>query len=391
MPASSLGDPPIIGIARPRNISDANLTDWAKDPHNPVVFRNSPATFSGPSNVWANGAMLQMVMILGSETGLFETADPTLHTWNLVNRSFYKRRGGGGGLFFPLPKSTAGKANYTHMLQSDFFADGTPWFVLGRFDSATNRFSPGQGPIPLDVSADIRFSELGIIDGRMLHMGWVIGSVCLSAPREVTYDANLVQLLSVPAPELLALRGALLGSAANARVTQGHALAVFPNGTHSATFDMEVEFALPSQAGVVARIAVLAAGPDPATDMTYFLLQVNVTGPAPAGLREVAVQWCNSPSCTWSASKARYSFALPEQDALAVRLLVDRTLVEVFVAEGRATLTGSVSGSASGPTTGGAYLSAVEEPVVVNKVSAWAMGCGWATGEARHHVGKGRP
>ena len=33
------GDPAIVGVARPADYSDANLTKWEKDPRNPIVIR----------------------------------------------------------------------------------------------------------------------------------------------------------------------------------------------------------------------------------------------------------------------------------------------------------------------------------------------------------------
>ena len=64
------GDPPIIGVARPINMSDPNLTVWGKDSANPAVFAGAPPTYSGPSNIWRNGKKFQMEMILGGTTGL---------------------------------------------------------------------------------------------------------------------------------------------------------------------------------------------------------------------------------------------------------------------------------------------------------------------------------
>lgn len=35
-----LGDPRIIGVAHPANLSDPNLTKWKKDPNNPISINN---------------------------------------------------------------------------------------------------------------------------------------------------------------------------------------------------------------------------------------------------------------------------------------------------------------------------------------------------------------
>jgi hypothetical protein len=54
---------------------------------------------------------VNMVMILGSTTALFQTTDPKLHNWTLLDPNFFPKSGGGGGLFFPLPRNTLGGGN----------------------------------------------------------------------------------------------------------------------------------------------------------------------------------------------------------------------------------------------------------------------------------------
>ena len=51
-----------------------------------------------------------------------------------------------------------------------------------------------------------RLLQVNVVEGRMLHMGWVAHAKCLTAPREITYDPTLAQLLSNPIAELLTLR-----------------------------------------------------------------------------------------------------------------------------------------------------------------------------------------
>ena len=50
--SARLGDPPHVGVARPVDASDPNLTSWAKDPHNPISFPGMRGGFAGPSNLW---------------------------------------------------------------------------------------------------------------------------------------------------------------------------------------------------------------------------------------------------------------------------------------------------------------------------------------------------
>ena len=71
-----------------------------------------------------------------------------LHSWELVDTHFYPKRGGGGGLFFPLPAHGPHAAGSTtppptHMLQSDFHQDGTAYYALGVYDATSGKFLGG--------------------------------------------------------------------------------------------------------------------------------------------------------------------------------------------------------------------------------------------------------
>ena len=116
--------------------------NWTLDSSNPIVVQDQSGKtvatgYAGPSNLWtaaeADGDAVEMTMILGAATGLFRTNDSSLHSWTLVNSEFYTTRGGGGGLFFPLPgvSQNASSAGPTHFLQTDLPGrlDGLSTFV----------------------------------------------------------------------------------------------------------------------------------------------------------------------------------------------------------------------------------------------------------------------
>lgn len=101
------GDPPHVGVARPADSNDQNLTVWEKDPHNPISFPGMGGGFAGPSNLWVTTAGLgqkdaasgttttttyNMVMALGRSMARFQSTDPTLHNWTVVR-----------GLCHPIP------------------------------------------------------------------------------------------------------------------------------------------------------------------------------------------------------------------------------------------------------------------------------------------------
>ena len=140
--------------------------------------------------------------------------------------------------------------------------------MLGTFDPATSKFTPGDdnggGGVNIDFSADIVFSLVNVVGDRMVHMGWVTGSDCLSIPREITYDPALHQLLSNPVQEMAGLRERVIGAISSpATVTQPTPLAlVKPSAGSAATqsYDMNAEFALPSGSAFDVRVSFFGAG-----------------------------------------------------------------------------------------------------------------------------------
>eukprot|EP01043_Picozoa_sp_COSAG02_P003565 COSAG02_NODE_88_length_38629_cov_457.967999_2_plen_109_part_00 len=94
-----MGDASIIGIARPVDINDPNLTSWTKEGQ---VIVQGASCFSGPSNAWqtADGAvhfeMINNSTEHGAQTGLFVNTTHNLTSWTVENGRFYPQRGGGG-------------------------------------------------------------------------------------------------------------------------------------------------------------------------------------------------------------------------------------------------------------------------------------------------------
>ena len=106
----------------------------------------------------------------------------------------------------------------------------------------------------------------------------------------------------------------------------------------------------------------MAAAPSPASGAV--VLKLVVSPPASNGTRNVVVVGTS------------LSFpVLPREGTLNMRVLVDRSIAEFFVAEGRAVVTRRAY-----PLAGenGIELAA-DAPAVVAKVVAHEMGCGWAS------------
>ena len=86
-----------------------------------------------------------------------------------------------------------------------------------------------------------------------------------------------------------------------------------------------------------------------------------------------------SPPARHHTGKQRYSFAIPAASTeFELRLLVDESILEAFVAKGLAAGTSGLKALGAG----GASLSirATSGSVVVETAEAWAMGCAYPSG-----------
>jgi len=351
-----VGDAAIIGVARPVNVSDPFLTLWEKDAHNPISV--SPVgPYAGPSNLWSpRPGVTNLVMILGGKTGLYESTDPNLHNWTLVNGDFYSHRGGGGGLFFPVP----GKAGL-HMLQTDYPGgpgDGTALFAIGQYDAFKGSFNQTiPGPMALDFSGGMRFFELGyVFDGRMLQCGWATAAGPVSSiVREVSWDDELGILLANPVRELASHRGEQLLQN-DVKVIEKNPT-ILLTGTVSTTLDLELVVTIPDD-GSPWGMNMGALGTPPG------LIALSGDGKS----RAVTVQMGGGKSA------AKHSFQLkPGEKSFNLRLLVDKVIVEVFVADGRAVGTTGVPQGVDA-TKASITLVATSNPLSIRNINAWNMG-----------------
>ena len=365
------GDPPIVGVARPADASDPKLVVWTKDPKNPIVI-DKQGGYSGPSNIWSpSPGKWSFVMILGQATALYSTTDPTLHSWKQAPQPFFPHRGGGGGLFFPVP----GTDDKLWMLQSDIgpSGDGIAYFAMGSYDTTSEKFTQSSGASGLgvlDFSAGNRFFELGyapVAGGgkaqRLLQCGWAASAGATSTiVREVSYDAELFTLRGYPVPELATLRGAALLNTTSSVVLKGggKALAI-GSGTAAAASDIVLLLELPTAPWALSLdvSAKMAGVMTLSGDGSSKNLTVGLVG-----------------------TKGTYSFSLPAAATeVELRVLLDNVILEVFVAKGIAAGTASLVGwQGSGglaPADFAPAVRATRGSVTFKSAQAWTMGCAY--------------
>jgi sucrose-6-phosphate hydrolase SacC (GH32 family) len=227
----------------------------------------------------------------------------------------------------------------------------------------------------------------------MLYLGWFnYYAGCLTAPREVFYDPILQKLRALPVKELTSLRQNILGANHNRLATATKPLALFDETNHSLSFDLEAEIMLPSTS-VTFGIAIMASTPSDAEVFLNVIVSESTgtgtgtgTGNSTTNglLRTVNIS-TGVPHATSKQAglNATFSFQLPKADAdadsIVLRVLADRTIVEVFVGSGRGVITtGVLSPGKQSLTHNKAFLFTEEANLQVKSATAWAMGCGWA-------------
>jgi len=400
-----LGDNPFVGVARPKDPSDQNLTEWSKDQLNPVYLQDTkgaPITrgFAGPSNLWrGQDGNINMLMQLGDSIARFESSDARLHNWTEMDPAFFLKGGRGGHgstgvTFFKLPATVTGSESSplletvanapTHVLGGTWsngdpnYNPGLPWYYLGHYDEASGNFSDVTPAQPIEEGGLTIWSTSHVeASGRMLYLGWFnYGLGCLTAPRALTYDPAFQKLLANPVKELASLRTASLGSLQDVSLKAGEGVSVF-GSKNSTTFDLVAEISLPSGAAVSYGAAIMAATQSNAE----ILLAVDVSKPESGAIRVVNVSIGVPFSSPRTPMNSTFSFQLPDAASMELRVLGDRAIVEVFVGSGRGVFTTAPLAPGKDKSKSGFFLFAAESSpstVVIKSVSAWAMGCGWA-------------
>ena len=183
--------------------------------------------------------------------------------------------------------------------------------------------------------------------------GWVIG-MGTSITREIRWDPELESLLSLPVPEVAALRGKVLGAIVTPTpLAPGELMTLVSSGATVA--DIEIVLGVPTSATNV-TIDVCGA-------VTLTLTVGDALGPS--GRRTVTLGG-RVPTMI-GAPKLELKTGETTIDA---RLLVDGNVVEIFVGGGRAVVT------APGLTLaapGSVSVSAATAGVSVHNATAWAM------------------
>jgi sucrose-6-phosphate hydrolase SacC (GH32 family) len=231
------------------------------------------------------------------------------------------------------------------------------------------------------------FGTMQCTAGRCLHVGWFnVGAGCLTSPRELTLDSSSVpsdpRVVALPVAELAALRTTCLGTRDATPVTPSAPVAAFDAGALSTTFDLDATLLVPNAAAnQTIDMAVLAASPTQAEVLISIDIEPDAA-PTGAVLLRVNVSVPFATSATYNTTLAVTVAAVHALDgggwALPLRIVADRTIVEVFLGGGRAVVSTPVLSPGLHPTYGGVFFGAPGASAYAVTSKAWAMGCGWA-------------
>ena len=212
----------------------------------------------------------------------------------------------------------------------------------------------------------------------------------LTGLREVAYDPKLGSLVSQPVRELVALRNGTLASERGVRVAPGTPHVVAGTGAPHAdasAADVVLSIALPTMGGddaAAVGVSVLAnVSDDGGGALAPFggvLTLVNFSAPDANGtIHALASVRTLNPCGSGSEGVAQASFPiLKGETALELRVLVDRSVVEVFVMGGRAVFSKTFAPSVLYvPDTHVALQAWGDVDALAASVDVYSMGCGW--------------
>jgi len=313
------------GQAEPVNRSDPLLVNWTA---NHVVGHKAPGTggFRDPSSAWlgADGVWRQLLACSGAAC-LYNSSD--FETWSFAGHAAGPAQGATWEMpdLFPL-------GNGLEFLKVGM-SDGTDYWTTGTFDESRDVFL-------VNANVDELGNKTQIMDFGMFYssksfadphassytmIGWVgeeggpmrEWSGIQSIPRTVSLDPeNIGRVLFRPIPEVDGLRGEST-TLDQAVLDPGTSTPIDISGLQ---LDLVAEFQGPFVVADEFGIGVFAkAGKESSLNAT---------------IRVCADGWGEL-----SLGAHSGMFLLPQHGALTLRLLVDRSIVEAFAADGRGVVT----------------------------------------------------
>jgi hypothetical protein len=308
----------------------------------------------------------------------------------------------------------------THMIN----AIGGRGFYLGTLDERTYKLAVrGETSLVESLDSPANWFVAGTAqDGRILHVGmiapavpsyfescynWVParGDVCtVTSVRSLTYDPLAARLVALPVNEYKTLRNGSLCELKRYTVQRGeHKPLPVPAG-RGAEMDMEMSIALPTPAAAP-RVPArhddapppqltfgidLLASPTNLSRATRLALNVSHARADGSRLGNLTLMGSRLSPTGQAGLAVRAGWLIrPNETVLELRILVDRSIIEVFAAGGRAVATArdypdadEVNARVWVEAPMGPGISGGGGGLMFESIAAWSMGCGWE--DAQH-------
>lgn len=425
-------DYPRVAVAM-GNASDPHLTRWVKSANNPIEWADPTMPCSFPGRVWqsyAGGKMHWSMVGTGATIApkpttqgpwfRYETTDPTLHgPWVLADADFATVNGNAFGDistpgFYKLPLPRKGEP--THIINAGYQGG---LYRMAQFDPVTEKLVNVSSKSFL-VSSSWAVSGQSESDGAILNVAWVscqsgqpassghgvmFGLSIMSAVKVISYDRAWQGLVSNPLPAYATLRnGTFVNDTAVRTLAPGEryspALTLLDGARGTSRAQSRNSSSIDSTGSTNgAAVDVLAAVNVPQDPHAATSFELQVLAATRGGVVNQTSKWeINATSLQFNISAADEStgtrhgtvtmrmraegpYTIPfdvlkGERSITVRVLVDRSVVEVFVQGGRASTVARDYNGGEDETaihitnTDGAALD-------IANLTVYSMGCGW--------------
>jgi len=209
----------------------------------------------------------------------------------------------------------------------------------------------------------------------------------LTGLREVAFDPSIQTLISNPVKELVGLRNGTLGSVKSVALPDGKPHIVSGTGypADASASDVVAKFSVPSN-GVGAIGVRVLANTSGAVPFGGVLTIVNFSTPDANGTIKAtaSIRTLDPCAAVGSPRATMATFPILKGEELSLRVLVDRSVVEVFVMGGRVVFTKTYNPSVLYVPDTNVVLHAWGNSLTAS-ADVFSMGCGWTAEPYQPH------
>nr|AQY72396.1 beta-fructofuranosidase cell wall isozyme 6-like protein [Pisum sativum] len=421
----------VQNLATPKNLSDPFLREWTKHPQNPLITPPNEVEedeFRDPTTAW-HGKDGKWRVIIGAQKGnkgkaiLYQSED--FVNWTVSPKPFFatdNTRVIECPDFFPVSiNSTNGvdtsveNSSVRHVLKISYQSKQHDYYFLGKYVSDKENFVPDEKFT--GTSKDLRFdygkfyaskSFFDYAKNRRILWGWVNESDTTqddiekgwaglqTIPRKVWLDKSGNRLMQWPIEEVENLRGSKI-SITGKKLEGGSTLEV--SGITASQADVEVLFELPdlesgelledpsevdpqllcskpyaSRNGQIGPFGLLALASKDLTEQTAVFFQIYKT---PNRYLCLMCSDHSRSSLRQDLDKTTYGTFFdidPNLKEISLRSLIDKSIIESFGDEGRASITSRVYPLLAIKRDAHLYVfNNGSQSVIISKLNAWSL------------------